>query len=158
MNSSDFCLLTDWRILHIFRVHETRPVHIDAKRLGDGQRRRASLRRARIAVYKASDGACLAEGETDMGLHGDYSGGLLHWPPRENPYYQHEAADAFDAWWAEDRLRRLGVVVDWLEGCVWNLECELRFKRAATVMAVLEKRRAEYTRLKQQLKEFGDFY
>lgn len=88
-----------------------------------------------------------------MGLHGDYSGGLIHYPPTENPYYQQETMDAFDAWYAEDRVRRLSVVVDWLEGCVWNLECELRFDRANAVMTVLEKRRAEYQRLKQQLSE-----
>lgn len=90
-----------------------------------------------------------------MGLHGDYSGGLLHWPPTENPYYQHESADAFDAWWAEDRLRVLSVKIDWLEGCIWDLECDLRIERAAKLADVLDRRRTEYKRLKQQLDDIG---
>jgi hypothetical protein len=88
---------------------------------------------------------------------GNYSGGLVHWPPRFNRAYEQESMDAFDAWDAEQRLGRLSVRIDWLENRIWQLECALRFKRAGLLSDVLEKRRAEYKRLEQQLKELEDF-
>lgn len=81
--------------------------------------------------------------------------GAVCWPPREHADYQRETMDAFSAWDAERRVKRLAVVIDWLDGCVWALECELRLKRAALVMEVREQRRAEYKRLQQQLDDRG---